>query len=726
MGRMLPTLLQAVALVCRSKPELDGIAYVVDSISAYADSSVELPLAKACVFGSSKLLNRIWNSTVDLESNGRGVWSVRKLLQTYKLYGKLQFTLCLLEAVKINNVEIIRWLFERFPDYGVRRPVVYRTAERGALEILQYFREHGTIVNFEDEENLEGGRWDEEAEHLEKGRWVYWGNKDAAQAALAGHRAAVRYIYQTTEYENRCDYDTIDGAVIRGDLELAEWLTDRLGMLPDGTYAHLGAATNGHVDSLQWLHDRGQYSMYDVGVLVRAAEAGQLNVVRWIIDRDWNDQDLGTESGEDDDEYGVGYNRGNRTRRTHITCLGGESSLAIHAAAISGHLDVAKYLHSHNDMPLDPTDRAKEYRRLKKRLRILSRQLRQNNSAAKVSGKTMLLAAQRGFIDVVQWLYEEYHADPAINLFWVYNDDEHKYVSVVDAAASNGHLEIVKYLLQVGKEAAENVEQQQQQKRRRTLEFSGGAFRETPRYTHSGDLPHEPTMPSCTKEAMDGAAAAGHLDVVNWLHVNRTEGCTTDAMDLAALNGHLEVVQWLDAIRDEGCTTNAMDEAATSGELTIVKWLHDHRMEGCTSAAMDGAASHGFLEVVKWLHENRGEGCSSAAMNGAAACGALDVVKWLHQHRSKSCTSLAMDEAAREGHVRVLQWLFENRSDGFTAAAMSNAAQAGHFEIVVILHNLVQEGFVPEVERTDQDTSTAWVAERYQEVVRAVLPKTDE
>ncbi|KAG3218221.1 hypothetical protein PC129_g10963 [Phytophthora cactorum] len=110
---------RAVALVCRSKPELDGIAYVVDSISAYADSSVELPLAKACVFGSSKLLNRIWNSTVDLESNVRGVWSVRKLLQkAYKLYGKLQFTLCLLEAVKINNVEIIQWLFDRFPDYG--------------------------------------------------------------------------------------------------------------------------------------------------------------------------------------------------------------------------------------------------------------------------------------------------------------------------------------------------------------------------------------------------------------------------------------------------------------------------------------------------------------------------------------------------------------------------------------------------------------------------------
>ncbi|ETI46277.1 hypothetical protein F443_09317 [Phytophthora nicotianae P1569] len=713
----------AVDLVCRSKSELDGITYVVDAISAYADSSVELPLAKACTFGSLRLLNRIWNSTIDLESNGRGMWSIRKLLRSYKLYGKLQFTLCLLEAVKINSLEIVQWLFERFPDYGVRRPVVYGAAEAGALEILQYFREHGTTVNHEDEENLEGGRWNEETENWEKGRWVYWGNEDAAQAALGGHQDAVMYIYETTAYEDRCDYDTIGGAIIRGDLELAEWLSDRLDMLPDGPDAHLGAAANGHVRSLQWLHARGQYSMYDVGVLVRAAEAGHLDVVRWIIDRDWNDQGLGTDSGEDEDEYAMGYNRGNRTRRTHITCLGGEASLAIHAAAIHGHLDVAKYLHSRIDIPLDAIDRVKEDWRLYKRLKAISRQIGQNNNAAKVSGVTMLLAAQRGHADVVQWLYEEYHGDPRINLFWVYSDAEAKYVSVVDAAAANGHLEIVKYLLQVGKEGNDSVGPPQ--KRQRTQESSNFTVREDMHDTHS-ELLDDPTMPSCTKKAIDNAAAAGHLDVVKWLHVNRTDGCTTDAMDLAALNGHLEVVQWLDANRNEGCTTGAMDNAATSGELAVVKWLHEHRTEGCTLAAMNGAASNGFLIVVKWLHDNRSEGCSSAAMNGAAARGALDAVKWLHHHRSESCTPLAMDEAARKGHLHVLRWLFENRDEGFTTVAVSNAAQAGHFETVLILHNLAQEGLVPEVEKMNEDASMVLISDIYQEVVRAVLPKTDE
>jgi hypothetical protein len=44
---------------------------------------------------------------------------------------------------------------------------------------------------------------------------------------------------------------------------------------------------------------------------------------------------------------------------------------------------------------------------------------------------------------------------------------------------------------------------------------------------------------------MDWAAENGHLQVVEWLHENRTEGCTTNAMDSATHNGHLHVVEWL-------------------------------------------------------------------------------------------------------------------------------------------------------------------------------------
>ena len=44
---------------------------------------------------------------------------------------------------------------------------------------------------------------------------------------------------------------------------------------------------------------------------------------------------------------------------------------------------------------------------------------------------------------------------------------------------------------------------------------------------------------------MDCVAERGHLEIVKWLHFNRTEGCTTKAMDCAAEKGHLEVVKCL-------------------------------------------------------------------------------------------------------------------------------------------------------------------------------------
>lgn len=55
----------------------------------------------------------------------------------------------------------------------------------------------------------------------------------------------------------------------------------------------------------------------------------------------------------------------------------------------------------------------------------------------------------------------------------------------------------------------------------------------------------------CTTDAMDWAAGNGHLDVVHWLHENRSEGSTTAALDMAAERGHLPTVFWLQLNRTE-------------------------------------------------------------------------------------------------------------------------------------------------------------------------------
>ena len=78
--------------------------------------------------------------------------------------------------------------------------------------------------------------------------------------------------------------------------------------------------------------------------------------------------------------------------------------------------------------------------------------------------------------------------------------------------------------------------------------------------------------------AMDWASENGHLEVVKWLHSNRTEGCTSYAMKWASKNGHLHVVQWLHSNRTEGCTTCAMDgasEVRSSGNCKVATLQQD-------------------------------------------------------------------------------------------------------------------------------------------------------
>jgi len=75
---------------------------------------------------------------------------------------------------------------------------------------------------------------------------------------------------------------------------------------------------------------------------------------------------------------------------------------------------------------------------------------------------------------------------------------------------------------------------------------------------------------------LDWVASYGHLEIVKWLHENRTEGCTTYAMDWAAYNGHLETVKWLHENRTEGCTKYAINNATNNGHLEIVKYIRDN------------------------------------------------------------------------------------------------------------------------------------------------------
>ncbi|OQR82608.1 hypothetical protein ACHHYP_15738 [Achlya hypogyna] len=220
--------------------------------------------------------------------------------------------------------------------------------------------------------------------------------------------------------------------------------------------------------------------------------------------------------------------------------------------------------------------------------------------------------------------------------------------------------------------------------------------------------------------AMDAAALAGHLHMVQWLHNAGSNEVSYQALEVSACLGHLEIVHWLMKhrgyrpsaavlsnilysghinvidffARDCGLQLpgDALSIAAQHGQLQLVHYLHEEWGHPCSSEAFEKAAIYGHLPVVQYLHARSTESCTTDAMDGAACLGHLDTLRFLHEHRTEGCTTFALDAAARNNRMDVLEFLHEHRTEGGSTRAMDRAAHRGHETVVRFLHEHRMEG----------------------------------
>jgi hypothetical protein len=278
-----------------------------------------------------------------------------------------------------------------------------------------------------------------------------------------------------------------------------------------------------------------------------------------------------------------------------------------------------------------------------------------------INRSALFTAVLYGHLAVLKWLYE--HAADSVAAAAAVGE-------ATGYAAGNGHLATVQWIYNHFKDTFH------------TARAMAGAAR-------NGDIEmlewlhqQKSCSEACNTSAFDAAVAGGHFHVVEWLYANCSEGYSSGAAEWAAANGDLPMLRWLHTHYTDRFTAAVMDTAAAEGHLAIVRWLHEHRSEGCTSLAMDQAASEGHLELVWWLYDNRTEGCTAGAMDGAAGNGYLDIVRWLHDNRSEGCTDKAANEATSNGHLDVLRWLVEHYPDKCRDDLMEVAGWKGHLDIV--------------------------------------------
>eukprot|EP00644_Phytophthora_capsici_P004818 jgi/Phyca11/96845/e_gw1.1.955.1 len=511
--------LLAVTLVFRSRPEFDSLNlnHLVSAVSAYVDSSVEQPLHKACKFG------------------GWGIWSVRKLLRTQKLYGKLQFSLCLLEAAKLNSVDIARWLFERFP-YGVRHKVICEAVKAGALEILQFFRTNGTPIHAQEVKENGYEELDEERENWEGERYIHFDGIDATEAVLAGREDLVKWLYEQPS-EMRSHHSSINAAFSIGNIELAVWIMGLVGVDPERHEALHGAATNGHVKTLQWFQDNGKYMLWDTGTLLKAAEAGHLEIVQWIIDHQIDRYKIpGCTTIAMDTAAANGHLE--VVQWLHANCSEGCTTAAMDFAAESGYLETVKWLHGNRGEGC--TTKAMDRAAVNGRLEVV-KWLHANRSEG-CTTNAMNGAAENGHLHVIKWLHE--------------HRSEGCTSDAMDNAAGKGHFEIVKWLLENrtegGTVAAMN-----------DAALDGHLNIVQWLHIHGG---------KCTRLAIDGAARGGHLYVLRWLYENRDEEFSSDAIRNAALHAQFETLLILHQIAQQGLAKDIEVTDAKHSDTLLSKY----------------------------------------------------------------------------------------------------------------------------------------------------------
>eukprot|EP00638_Chattonella_subsalsa_P004882 CAMPEP_0117759420 /NCGR_PEP_ID=MMETSP0947-20121206/15999_1 /TAXON_ID=44440 /ORGANISM="Chattonella subsalsa, Strain CCMP2191" /LENGTH=696 /DNA_ID=CAMNT_0005579867 /DNA_START=83 /DNA_END=2170 /DNA_ORIENTATION=- len=449
------------------------------------------------------------------------------------------------------------------------------------------------------------------------------------------------------------------------------------------------AAKYGHIDLLKWKEESGIFIRYSRRVLEWAAESGNLELVEWLIH--------------------------NKKRYTWPF-----SKEAMTAACRCNHYRMVEWLHFNVLVPT-AQERAVSTSTREANKELVSKDAM--NVACKNGNWPIMLflhkrrsegcglnamddAARNGHYDLVRWLH--FHGYRCSNY-------------AMNNAALNGHLEIFEWLALNRSEgcshyasmyAAQNnhihilewmyTHMRNNVNTRDTINFAarwGGTKAIKWLHANHGGADDPSYQKDSEKHywtnALDWACMEGHLEIVEFLHFNRSHlgGCTKAALTEATANGHLKVVEFLHKYRSEGMEPMGLTRAAANGHLGVVEWFHKNfptmRVD---KFGMDGAAREGHLEMVKFLHHNRSEGCSHKAMDWASHQGHLQIVEFLQANRSEGCTTEALDMAASTGNLQLVEFLHANTTPGATRRAMDLAAGRGWLHIVEWLHKNRSEG----------------------------------
>ncbi|KAG7389832.1 hypothetical protein PHYPSEUDO_009345 [Phytophthora pseudosyringae] len=191
-------------------------------------------------------------------------------------------------------------------------------------------------------------------------------------------------------------------------------------------------------------------------------------------------------------------------------------------------------------------------------------------------------------------------------------------------------------------------------------------------------LPHE-----FLTKAVNGAAAGGHVEVLQWLFDNCYERACWGGIEMcrALANGHRDAVEWLrmNAPPRRESLGDVMQAAGKAGDVDAIRWLYEEHSADAEEALWT-AQMQSKWGVAQWVLENCEMEYPTVNWSAAARCGELEFLKLGYSLHVGRPSNDAVHAAAAGGHLAVLEWLHGVVDLPLRSEAARNAAENGHLE----------------------------------------------
>jgi len=163
--------------------------------------------------------------------------------------------------------------------------------------------------------------------------------------------------------------------------------------------------------------------------------------------------------------------------------------------------------------------------------------------------------------------------------------------------------------------------------------------------------------------AASSAALNGHLPALKWL-IQRNCPWDARACEYAAYNGHIHVLDYLwsldpDIIKD---SYYIADQAAWGGQVQVFEWMKEKHLKiNIYPMILIKAAKSGSIECLKWLRDY-GFSLAEHTATAAAEKGHLNTLKWLHANGAK-LDKWTFSKSIDSNNPEILDWLLEQNCE---------------------------------------------------------------